>query len=1023
MTQAQPVTDLVVDDARGRLYAVDTATSQVQVFSTTSNPPKLAATISTDSTPLAAAISRDGLYLYVACYGGSSLVVVSLASAGFPTQSVSLGAQPEALAVGADGKVLISTAGTATGQLVLITYDPSALAGSALRAVPVTPPAPSAPALPPPGGVMALASHSHLQATPDGTTIIGVHELANTTRTVFVYQVASATVLAARNVTAISPVLAVSPDGKRFLSGPILFDTATLLVLAQQSTLTSPYAFPGGASFNTQTTQGGAVFTPDGSELLAAYDIAPVGSTRPNISQLLINTPGNLFIQMGIQLPENLSGKMVITANGANIYAISQSGFTVLPIGTLQQSPIAMPDTNVALLVYDQCGVFSAQNSASIPVRNVGSGRITVSASLATSSSTSPQVSVSAQSYGANLTPKFNSAAAKSLGTVTPDLIQVQSTEAVNIPPNIRVYQNFRNPESRGTIFPVDIGAGSSGLTDMLVDTTRQRLYIANPGLDRIEIFDMVQQQFLTPVTVGQLPRSMAFASDGNTMYVANSGGESISIVDLNQDAVIGNVAFPQLPFNTTIAPVTPQVIASTSRDPQVIMSDGTLWKIAGNSVTLRPLETLVFGTAKSIAGPVQTMASSPDGSFLLLLAGNGTAYLYSAASDLYITGKQVTSTAITGYFGPIAAGSNGAFFLVDDQLLNQALTSSTGGVAGARPVAAVATVGAQSFAQFSMPVRTSSTALPTDPGQVALLNANGQTTATAGTLEGPLAAAVNGLRTNVSGRTMAVNAGGTTAYILTTSGLSVIPIGGIAGLSAPSLSGNAMVNTANFQSAVAPGGLVAILGKGLASSATAGATPLPTVLGGTCVTLNGSPLNLLATADAQINAQLPFGLAAGRYPLIVHSLANQLASGTATVTISKYAPAIFVDSNGAMIFHQNGTRVDQQHPGVRDEPLTMYATGLGPTVGGAVVTGMPSPASPLAVTGKVMLYFGNPTISDSGVIVNWSGLQPGTIGVYQIDCRIPGTHLSGNGLAVTLTIGGVASPVTGANVPLVWVH
>jgi len=269
----------------------------------------------------------------------------------------------------------------------------------------------------------------------------------------------------------------------------------------------------------------------------------------------------------------------------------------------------------------------------------------------------------------------------------------------------------------------------------------------------------------------------------------------------------------------------------------------------------------------------------------------------------------------------------------------------------------------------------------------------------------------------------MAVNAGGTTAYILTTSGLSVIPIGGIAGLSAPSLSGNAMVNTANFQSAVAPGGLVAILGKGLASSATAGATPLPTVLGGTCVTLNGSPLNLLATADAQINAQLPFGLAAGRYPLIVHSLANQLASGTATVTISKYAPAIFVDSNGAMIFHQNGTRVDQQHPGVRDEPLTMYATGLGPTVGGAVVTGMPSPASPLAVTGKVMLYFGNPTISDSGVIVNWSGLQPGTIGVYQIDCRIPGTHLSGNGLAVTLTIGGVASPVTGANVPLVWVH
>ena len=55
----------------------------------------------------------------------------------------------------------------------------------------------------------------------------------------------------------------------------------------------------------------------------------------------------------------------------------------------------------------------------------------------------------------------------------------------------------------------------------------------------------MVQQQFLTPINVGQLPHNMAFGTDGNTLYVANTGGESISIVDLNQGVVVDSVQFP----------------------------------------------------------------------------------------------------------------------------------------------------------------------------------------------------------------------------------------------------------------------------------------------------------------------------------------------------------------------------------------------------------------------------------------------------------------------------------------------
>jgi uncharacterized protein (TIGR03437 family) len=116
---------------------------------------------------------------------------------------------------------------------------------------------------------------------------------------------------------------------------------------------------------------------------------------------------------------------------------------------------------------------------------------------------------------------------------------------------------------------------------------------------------------------------------------------------------------------------------------------------------------------------------------------------------------------------------------------------------------------------------------------------------------------------------------------------------------------------------------------------------------------------------------------------------------------------------------------VDKNHPANRDEELTIFATGMGPTTGGRVTAGTPSPSSPLAVTGPVNLWFGDSTRSDTPVIVDWSGLAPGLIGVYQINCRVPGTHYSNgsNPIPVTLKVGGVSSPVTGANVAVVYVN
>jgi uncharacterized protein (TIGR03437 family) len=1021
----QSLADLVLDAARKRIYLVDTYSNQVDVYSTASNPPALVTTINTDATPLAVAMSRSGKFLYVACYNASTLDIFDLTSAAFSKTSVSLGANPEGVAVGYNELVLISTIGTGTGQAVLTTYNPSASASSALQAVLVAPTAPATPQMPPPNGLMYFASKSQLQATLDGTRIIGVNQQAST-RTVFVFDVASSTVLASRTIAATSPILAVSPDGSEFLSGPMLFETSTLLVLAQQNAANSPFVFPAGANFTTQTNQGGAAFLPDGSELLTAYNIVPVQNpaAKANTSQLLVNTPDNLLIQLGVMLPENLGGKIVMSSDGATMYAISQSGFLVAATAGLKTSPIAIPDTNVALLANDQCGVTAAQNSAVIPVRDQGGGKLSVTAQVLTTAATSATVRAAAKTYGGDVTAQYNTAAtARGLGTVAPDQLLIQSAEAINIIPNVRVFQNNRNAEALGTILPVDTGASTTGLADMVTDTARQRLYLANPGKNRIEIFDMKQQQFLTPITVGQLPQSIAFGADANTLYVANSGSEYLSIVDLTKGAVSGKVRLPPIPFNAAFALLTPSMIASSQRGPQVLMSNGTLWMIVGATVVPRILNTDVFGTATSIPAP-QTMASSPEGSFVLLLGGNGGGFLYSAAVDDFVAARQVVPTPIQGYYGPIAAGPGGQYYLVNNQVLNQALTPIGTSTAASRPVSAVAAVDAQNFVRFSMPVSASAAAAATDAGLIEVVNATSQQTiAAANALEGPLTAVAGTARANINGRTMAIDSSGATAYVLTASGLQIVPFNITGAQNTPQAPASGLVNTANYTPGVASGGLVSIFGQRLASAASAGSTPLPAILGGTCVTLSNTPLPLLAAFPGQINAQLPPTLAAGRYSLVVRSIANHAASSSVAVTVSRYAPAVFVDADGPAIFHQDGTRLDRYNPGHRDEPLTIYVTGLGPTTGGRVTSGVPAPLNPLAVTGPVQVFFGDPTISDAQEIVDWSGLAPGLIGVYQINCRIPGTHLKGDALPVTLRVGGVSSPVTGPNVPTVYVE
>ncbi len=1027
--------DIVLDEPHSRLYLTSTATNQLQVYSLAQN--KFLSAITTDSEPMAAAMSRSGKFLYVTCYADSVVDVIDL-TALTVTNRISLPSKPEGIAVAADERVLISTTGNGTTTItnILLLYDPSPNAAAPLTSLAVTPVAPLAPTFPAPSSRAFLSAHSQLRASRDGSLIAGLH-VTNATSgvgVVFVYQASSGTVLRARTLTTgFLSNLAISDDGTRVLCGANLFTTSTLQLLGTMNTANSTIPIAptsAGNGFNTQANQGGAVFAPAGQTLFTVYNVNPVNSGGPgNIGQLMFADPDNLLITMDIQMPEFFAGKMVISADGANAYALSDSGFVTLPLSTIAQSALAEPAADVLLLTNDQCGV-STTSTSGVTLNYPGKIKATVNATLlqyaGIAGQASPATAPTSRSSSAQLSFTFNTALSKGYGTINPphDFI-LQSTDAINLPDRVRVYQNNRDSDSRGTIVPVATGiATTPQLNDLIYDAPRNRIYIANSGLNRVEVYDIASQQFLTPVKVGQLPISLALTPDGTALYVANSGGESISIVDPDKMVSTGLVAFPPIQFASNLAPILPSAIAAGLSGLEILMSNGQLWKVVGNIAEPRSVSTIIgsnpnTGAPNTILGGV--MAATPEGRYILVAAPNGFVYLYDATVDDFVAGRQLFTAVPAGYIGPIAAGPNGQYFLVDGMLLNQALVQ----VATAPGlISAVTPVGASSYAVYSTPAATAN-ALPATQPSVQILNAtSGNPTLQIPALEGPLTQVTAASRATIAARTMAVNSTGTIAYAITTSGLSIINLSAAPASAKPLPNQKGTVNLGSYQTAIAPNSLVSIFGQNMGSSAVASTTPLPLILGGTCVTLNNIALPLFMTSAGQINAQIPPATAAGTFPLVVRSVANLAESASQQVTVSKYAPAALVDSSGQLLlYHADGSYVNKKNPANRDEPLVMYAVGLGATTGGKVSAGTPSPTSPLAVSPTAAVYFGDPSWVQAAIIVDWAGLAPGMIGVYQLNLRVPGFHISGDGLLVTIKSGGVSSPSTGPVVPTVSVN
>lgn len=200
--------------------------------------------------------------------------------------------------------------------------------------------------------------------------------------------------------------------------------------------------------------------------------------------------------------------------------------------------------------------------------------------------------------------------------------------------------------------------------------------------------------------------------------------------------------------------------------------------------------------------------------------------------------------------------------------------------------------------------------------------------------------------------------------------------------------------NAANYFPIFAPGMIASIFNPQNSSfgTMTAGAStvPLPTTLGGVQVLVNGTPAPLFYASPAQINLQVPYeapvGTTAVEFQVLNPTTGQILASNF--YRIDPYAPGLFtvggIGSGQLAALNQDGTVNSQTNPAKAGSFISFFGTGVG-VVSGAPKDGTPAPSALLPTPDTPIVY-----INGMQVPVQFSGLAPGFIGLWQINAQIP---------------------------------
>jgi len=227
-----------------------------------------------------------------------------------------------------------------------------------------------------------------------------------------------------------------------------------------------------------------------------------------------------------------------------------------------------------------------------------------------------------------------------------------------------------------------------------------------------------------------------------------------------------------------------------------------------------------------------------------------------------------------------------------------------------------------------------------------------------------------------------------------------------------PLINPDGVVNGASFdpRTPVAPGSIVSLFGRNLVPQPIpATGFPLPTNLGGLAMRIGDRDAPLFYANNGQVNAQVPVELASNTAASVVLTM-NGKVSPPEPLLLSPVQPGVFTYDDGgvphAAALDEKNALVGKANPAVRGTIIQVYATGLGPT-DPAAKTGEPAPASPPALLKPEIQL--TATIGGVPAEIQFKGLAPGYVGLYQVNLKVPSGLPSGD-LPLVLTANGLPS-------------
>ncbi len=946
--------DIALDEARGVLYVANFTANRIEVQSLADGV--VHSSLNVPPYPGSLALSPDGRFLLVAHFGNfalpmpssNALTVLGLASNS--RQTFGLGNPPLGVAFGIDGLALVVT----TGEFML--FDPvsgslrvlDTIAGVIAKTLPVAP-----------ANFPAQVIAASVSVSADGYWIYG---LTDTFRFRYDVMQHALTSVGYTSTPAMGPrAVSVSQDGSYFTAGWGLFNRAGQLLSQFPDAL---------GQLNIGSTAIDSV-----AGILYA-EVPPAGAVTPPV--LLLTDADNLTIRQTLRLPEHLAGKAVLNAHRDTMYAVSDSGSMTLPVGSLNSVPRLA--SSIQNLVFRGSYCDRRPITQEVTIFDPGGGATDFTLTTDTAGVTiSPASGVTPAVVKVTVDP---SAFEGQDGTATV-LIHVNSSAAVNVAADIRLLINSREPDQRGD-FVMLPGAP----VDVLADPARDRFYVLLGDRNQVLVFAGSGTEPVATLRTANTPTQMALTPDRHYLLVGHENSQLVYIFDLETLA-------PQLPLAMPPGHYPHSIAASGNAVLVASRVAGPVHTIDRIDVSSRTATTLPsLGAFANSINVLTVLSASANGASILAAMADGTVLLYNASADTF-TAARKDFTGLSGAYG----ASNYQQFVVDNNVLNSSLAPA---------LQLDNTTGLSSGVAFVdlLAVRTTSPGINTGGVIERVDLATGIPLRPTRMVESPLL----GNSATPFTRTLAALASRSAFISLTTSGFTVLPWNYDEAYAVPVL--DRVVSSGDYTPTVASGGLISVFGSHLSMvTAVAGEIPIPTLLGGACLTVNGEPVPLFLVSPSQINAQLPFD-AEGDATLVFRSPGG--ISNNLDINVLDTAPSVFRNGTAGpdtgiatVVRASNNMLATLANPVHRGDILVIYLTGLGRTTL-PIEAGVPAPVDPLLSAAV------QPDVTLGGVAlpVLYAGLTPGLVGVDQINVSVPSWVPTGMSVPLRIMQGTISTSV-----------